>query len=288
MEPLKTLDVDGRTIAYRVIDLVPPWQRDNVETIFFHHGLAALSEMWLDWLPTLVGRYRIVLFDMFGCGRSSLEGSPRDWSIDSRVADVFALVDRLELGKIHFVGESYGGTIGLVAGLRAPERFASLGICNASHHGARIDNTDEFVARVERDGVRSWSDRLMRDRFFDDGLPPAKRDWYSWQQGNHTPASIANILRELINVDIADQVNDIELPVLLLHADSSPFISVSVMVELHQQIRNSEFQVFAHSKHGLPFSHSAACAAALSDFLGRLHSKQQQGLAAPLAYTQKR
>jgi pimeloyl-ACP methyl ester carboxylesterase len=63
------------------------------------------------------------------------------------------------------------------------------------------------------------------------------------------------------------QLPSLEVPVLLLHGDSSPFIPVNVMVDMHQAIRNSRLQVFQRARHGLPFSHARECAQALRRFL---------------------
>ena len=57
---------------------------------------------------------------------------------------------------------------------------------------------------------------------------------------------------------------------LLLHGDSSPFIPVNVMVDMHHAIPNSRIQVFPKAKHGLPFSHASECATALRHFLDAL------------------
>jgi hypothetical protein len=42
-----------------------------------------------------------------------------------------------------------------------------------------------------------------------------------------------------------------------------------MMAELHAQLADAELQVFAHAKHGLPFSHGRECAAALRGFIER-------------------
>jgi pimeloyl-ACP methyl ester carboxylesterase len=55
--------------------------------------------------------------------------------------------------------------------------------------------------------------------------------------------------------------------VLLLHGDSSPFIPVSVMADLKSRLPDARLQVFAHARHGLPFSHAKECARVLRGFL---------------------
>src|SRR5262245_30838292 len=101
---------EGRTIAYDVIDYPAPWRRD-VETILFHHGIGVDRRMWREWLPARIDRYRVVLFDMFGCGESQADGSAHDWAATTRVDDVLALADHVGATRFHLLGESYGGTI---------------------------------------------------------------------------------------------------------------------------------------------------------------------------------
>ena len=57
-------------IHYEVCDIVPPWVEAR-ETIFFLHGLAIDSDIWVTWLPTLADRYRIVRMDLLSAGSVS-------------------------------------------------------------------------------------------------------------------------------------------------------------------------------------------------------------------------
>jgi pimeloyl-ACP methyl ester carboxylesterase len=60
------------------------------------------------------------------------------------------------------------------------------------------------------------------------------------------------------------------MPVLLMHGDSSPFIPVPVMTDLKARLKEARLQVFAHARHGLPFSHGRQCAATLRAFLAEV------------------
>ena len=67
--------------------------------------------------------------------------------------------------------------------------------------------------------------------------------------------------------DLRAKLPAVTCPVLLLHGDTSPFIPVSVMVAMHAALPDSRLQVFAHARHGLPFSHARQCAESLKEFL---------------------
>ena len=256
-------------IHYEVIDQVAPWVRAP-ETIIFHHGIGASAGIWQDWLPHLADRYRIVRFDMRGYGRSYIPAAGEKWSSGIFVEDLLAVADAVGAERPHLVGESIGGTIALYFTLQHPQRVASLTISNGADRGAPLQKVNEWQEQLDRHGIKAWSDQFMRDRFYDGALSPEKYEWYARQQEAWTRDSILGALSVLVGTDVRNQLPSLKLPVLLLHGDSSPFIPVNVMVDMHHAIPGSRIQVFPRAKHGLPFSHAHECATALRTFLDGL------------------
>src|SRR5688572_8251555 len=101
-------------------------QGGSPPTLIFHHGVAANLELWNGWLPRLRDRYRIVRFDMRGCGRSTVPEPGFAWSLDLLADDVAAVADAASVRTFHFVGESLGGTVGLYAAIHRGDRLMSL------------------------------------------------------------------------------------------------------------------------------------------------------------------
>ena len=56
----------------------------------FHHGIGGSAGLWAGWLPSLIDRYRIVLWDMRGSGRSVHDGF--SWSLDRLVGEGHAIL----------------------------------------------------------------------------------------------------------------------------------------------------------------------------------------------------
>lgn len=260
---------EGRQVAYDVLDIVAPWRRDGLETIIFHHGIGVDRHIWSDWLPILALKYRVVFFDMFGCGESKGSDRAEDWTPAARLSDLYALADLVGAPTFHLVGESYGGTLVLMAALDSPQRLRTVTVCTASHKGGSIRNVEFWEDMIDRGGMRAWAEHMMGQRFYADGISPAMRHWYLERQASTTVQSVKTILHELLAVDVADTVAAVSNPTLLLHGDSSPFVSVDLMQDLHRRIAGSELHILGHAKHGLPFSHGAQCANILADFLGR-------------------
>ncbi len=263
---MPTVKARDAELYYEVIDFVPPWVPD-AGTILFHHGMGTTSDIWSAWLPALIDRYRVVRYDIRGHGRSTWPGARAETTLQTFCDDVIAVADAAGLERFHFVGESLGGTTGLALGVRCPDRLRTLTASNCAHLGASIEAVDDFRDEIARHGMRAWSARMMAGRFFDDASPPGMHRWYEDTQAATDPELVIKIRDILVGGDLASDLAQIQLPVLLLSGDASPFIPVSMMVDIHARIAGSRLQVFPHARHGLPVSHAAQCAQALREFL---------------------
>lgn len=252
-------------LHFEIIDHRAPWQGERLP-VLFHHGIGASAALWRGWFPALVDTYRLVVFDMRGCGRSPIPPPAAQWSMAELVGDVFAVADAAGLARFHLVGESIGGTVALAAALARPERVVTLTVSNGAHLGASIQGVKAWRSELEQ-GVKVWSDKFMRDRFHDDALSSERRAWFATQQEAWLPHSILNALGVLVGTDLTSRLGGIKCPVLLLHPDGSPFIPVAVMAELHRLLPDARLHVFDHARHGLPFSHDRECSELLRRFL---------------------
>lgn len=263
---MTSLTVPGGSLDYTVTDLAPPWIAE-VETVVFHHGLGASQDIWLDWLPALIDRYRVLRFDMRGHGRSSRMEPGFRVDMDRLTDDLFAVMDAAGVRRAHLVGESIGGTIVLDAALRAPERVGKLAVSNGAHIGASIQSAQDWQYLIGTGGTAGWSAQMMGKRFFDGALPAPAWRWYEEQQARADPDVLLQALNALVATDLAPRLGEITAPVLLLHPDASPFIPVPVMADLRERLRDARLHVIGRAKHGLPFSHARRCAAVLRGFL---------------------
>ena len=256
----------GGAIAYQVLDHVRAWE-SSPSTVLFHHGLGARSECWDGWTPALIGRFRLVRFDMRGHGASAL---PPDfeWTLDATIDDVAAVADAVGAERFHLVGESTGGTVALAFAARHPERALSVTVSNGAHQGGSIENLGPWRRIIHDEGMAAWSAHMMKQRFFDGALTDSMRSWYETQQAGAEPRAILDVAAMLVGVDLLPELNRVTCPVLLLHPDSSPFIPVETMAALKRALPDARLRVFPRARHGLPFSHAGECAAAVAQFIG--------------------
>jgi sigma-B regulation protein RsbQ len=95
--------------------------------MFFAHGFGCDQNMWRFLAPTYEKRYRTVLFDLVGSGKSDLSAyDPVKYGTLAVYADdVVELVREFSQGPAIFVGHSVSSMIGALANLKAPELFAA-------------------------------------------------------------------------------------------------------------------------------------------------------------------
>ena len=217
-----SVERSGGTIAYEVIDHVPAWE-GPASAVLFHHGVASCAAAWDGWTPALVGRYRLVRFDLRGHGASPLPPG-FEWSLDATVDDLGAVADAAGAERFHLVGESLGGTVALAFAARHPERVLSLTVSNGTHLGGAIENLEPWERLIREEGMGTWSAHLMKERFFDGALTPEMARWYEAQQTSAEPNAILGGAAMLVGTDLTPELARVACPVLLLHPDSSPFI----------------------------------------------------------------
>jgi len=265
------IETASGALFYDLCDVVPAWV-ENPQTIVFHHGIAANTHIWAEWLPVLATRYRLVRFDMRGFGKSAQP--PRDfrWSFAGLVEDLLRVVDAARAQRFHLVGESIGGTVALACALSAPNGLLSLTLSNAAARGGLVANVKGWREIVAQEGQSGWAKRLMESRFHPGALDPELHTWYLRVHETCSMDATLGLADLLVGADLTPRLGEITVPTLLLSPQSSPFIPLEVMASMRAAIPGAELQVFAHSRHGLPLSHGRVCAETLAGFLVRLRS----------------
>lgn len=100
----------------------------GTRTMVFAHGFGCDQNMWRWVAPAFEDRFRVVLFDHIGAGRSDLSAFDRErhGSLEGYAEDVVALCRALNVRNGVFVGHSVSAMIGVLATRRAPELFDDL------------------------------------------------------------------------------------------------------------------------------------------------------------------
>lgn len=133
--------------------------RAGAQPMLFAHGFGCDQNMWRYVWPAFADRYRVVLFDHVGAGRSDLAAYDREKyaSLDGYARDVLEICRELELHDVVFVGHSVSAMIGVLAAVEEPERFARLVLVGPS---PRYIDDDGYVGGFSREDVEGLLDSL--------------------------------------------------------------------------------------------------------------------------------
>ena len=106
------------------------FNRDGGSPVILLHGGLASSDSWGYEVPRLVGRHEVIVMDSRGHGRSSMPPTPL--SYEQMASDVIAVLDAVRVRKASVVGVSDGGIVGLILGVRHPDRVNKLFVWGAN------------------------------------------------------------------------------------------------------------------------------------------------------------
>ncbi len=255
-------------LAYAETDLVAPWAKGRAP-IVFHHGIGTDHNLWSDWLPPVVSAHRCIRFDTRGYGKSVVPPLDHTFTLESCLADLLEVIDTAGEERVHVVGESFGGTVALLAALRHPERIATVTISNAAYKGLGIQYVAGWRAGFESQGVKAWSADMMQKRFAPGALSPQQETWFRTVQDASPPHVTAGLGELLAATDLTEEVKGLKAPLLILMPDRSPFVTARMAVELSELVPGSELAMFPGARHGLPLSHGAACGARLRQHIDK-------------------
>ena len=119
------VDVNGGRLHY--VDEGP---RD-APVLLCVHGNPTWSFYWRRIIAHYSDRFRVVVPDHIGCGRSD---KPQGWSytLAAHVDNLVRLIDHLDLDDITLVVHDWGGAIGMGAGTKRPDRIRRAVVTNTA------------------------------------------------------------------------------------------------------------------------------------------------------------
>ncbi|HEX9159065.1 MAG TPA: alpha/beta hydrolase [Rhizomicrobium sp.] len=139
--------VNGIRIWYAVLGKGEP-------VVLLHGGLAN-ANYWGNQVAPLAERYKVIVIDSRGHGRSSRNARP--FGYDLMASDVLALLDHLRIERAAIVGWSDGAIVGLDIAIHHPERLTMLFAFAANSDPAGVKDVSQsatftaFEARAGRE-----------------------------------------------------------------------------------------------------------------------------------------
>lgn len=254
------IDADGTPINVEIEG------KADAPVLMLSNSLGANLHMWDEQAKALSKHFRIVRYDQRGHGKS---GTPDGiYSIERLGRDVLAILNSLELPRVHFCGLSMGGMTGMWIARFAPERFDKLVIANSAPKSQTPDSWNARIRAVRAGGIAAIADAVL-------GI------WFTKQFREREPQTIARMREMMVANDAQgycacaaavrdmDQrwaIADIKLPTLIIagrHDNGTPLSASEFMAS---RIAGSKLTVL-EAAHISNVEQPALFTAALEEFL---------------------
>jgi pimeloyl-ACP methyl ester carboxylesterase len=262
-----TGEIDGYLTYYDIDDFTDPWKEP--EMVMFYHGLGRNVDVWYGWVPVVARHYRVLRTDCRGHGRSDPPRQGYEWSLSTLAREAKLLLDRLAVRRVHWIGESLGGLIGVQFANDYPGRLASLTLCTTPYRYSPAARAEarSWPEQLQRMSVKEWYLHGTSLRFDPDKDDQQMIQWFADLVGGTDVDVIRAVLRFLPNVDMTSLCARLTVPTLILHPGQSLVAPVEDAQAMQRAIPNSRLVVYEEARHHVFLTHGEACAREMLQFL---------------------
>ena len=238
------------------------------EPLLFLHGLGSDGRSWEYQREYFANDFRVIVVDVRGHGRSAKPPGP--YSVPQFAADIFALLDHLQIDRFHLVGLSMGGMIGFQMAVDQPERFKSLTVVNSG---------PELVPQTWKERWQIVQRRLVLnvmsmekigtfigERLFPEPHQAEYKVKFVQQMQENDPKAYRAATNALIGWSVRAKLDRIQCPVLVVSGDMD-YTPVANKEAYVRQMPTARLHVIQNSRHATPIDQPEALNTAVRHFL---------------------
>jgi 3-oxoadipate enol-lactonase len=216
---------NGLKLAYEIHDFTDPWR--DAPYILLQHGFGRHGGFWYKWIPYLSRFYRVIVPDMRGFGRSR-EGFAigGGFDLNELAADIPRVLDAVGIDQAHYVGEAFGGTLGMQAASQYPDRFRSVSLLSAPVYlhrkvqGIFALNESSWSEAIRKHGVKKWAEGTNTVSRFPPWMNSGFLEWYSEELSKTDQETLIAFSELCSSYDQTRYLEGITAPVLAIYSTS--------------------------------------------------------------------
>lgn len=232
------------------------------------HGLGSSGKDWDYVVPQLAKRYRVIVPDARGHGRSDKPAGTYGVPLFAR--DIAALCDRLGVSGLHVAGVSMGGMLAFELAVKRPDLVRSLVIINSGP-----DMVPRTFAMRSALAMRVMLlnllgpvrlARIVAGKLFPKPEQAELRREIEERLGKNDKDVYLRATRGLIGWTVLDRLSEIACPVLVLASDRD-YTPVALKEAYVALLKNAQLVVLKDSGHAAPAENPDQVLAAMERFL---------------------
>ena len=194
------------------------------EPVLLSHSLVCDLEMFGFQAEKLSDDFLTLNVDTRGHGHSGL-APHENWTLEEMAEDFLPLLDSLGLEKVHWVGLSMGGMLGLRFALTPPERVASLVLMDTSAQAEPPQMHEPYVQMAN--AVRAGQIDLIMDKLLELFFSPVTREkkpdlvehWRKKFQNIPVEGVYQAALAVFDRTDLSSRLKEIAVPALVVRGE---------------------------------------------------------------------
>lgn len=265
---------DGVKLHY-----VDAGRRDR-EPVLLVQGLGVDHRGWILQRPAFQARYRCLLPDNRGVGRTGTPPGPYD--LEVMASDLVAVLDHAGVESAHVVGASMGGVLAQILAVRHPGRVRSLALaCTACRHLPwRVELLEEWAEIAATRGMRVFLEQNLR---WIVGPRSLRRFWLGlgalspFVIGAGSEAFVAQV-RAILAMDdgLRTELGGVTVPTLVIVGSQDTLTPLGDSMEIAARIPEARLAVLSGGAHGFMLEQARTFNREVTGFLDGVISGQEE------------
>ncbi|HDX9591243.1 TPA: 2-succinyl-6-hydroxy-2,4-cyclohexadiene-1-carboxylate synthase [Bacillus pseudomycoides] len=248
------VNVHGISYEYEVIG--------SGEPLLVLHGFTGSMETWRSFVPAWSEQFQVILVDLIGHGETENSEEVQHYYIETVAAHLIAVLDHLQIEKVHLLGYSMGGRLALTLACLYPKRISSLllenctaGLITEEERKERRQKDEQLADKIERDGVAAFVEKWENIPLFatQKKLPLHVQARVREERLANHPKGLANSLRGMgtgAQPSWWNELEHLQMPVLLISGEYDEKF-FHILTKMKNQIPHAEFVQIISAGHAI-------------------------------------
>lgn len=227
---------------------------DIRDVVILSAGLGGSGAFFAPQMAALTARFRVVLYDHRGTGRSDRE-LPSPYAVADMARDLARIIDDLGGVAVHVVGHAAGGLAALQLALDSPSRVLSVTVVNG------WSRPDPHIARCFRTRISLLNDSGPEAYVHAQPLFLYPADWISQNAARLAEEEVHHLagfqgrdnmlarINALLAFDIDDRLREIVCPVLVSASADDMLVPALCSRRLAERLPNATLDVAPWGGH---------------------------------------
>lgn len=239
------------------------------------HGFIEEGSMWNDMVRSLSKKYKVLVPDLPGFGKSVLE-DPDKLSMEWYAAQVHDMLQKEKVKKCVMLGHSMGGYITLSFAEKHADMLSGFGLINSQCYADSEEkkaNRKKSIAFIQKHGAKPFVKELYYNLFNEkfarqnkaliNGMI-AKAELYTVEALCAATAAMMN------RKDKSDVLKKAKVPVLLIGGKDDPAAPLDLQLKQAPLANATDLHIYGECKHMCIFEKKKETFAAINAYLQRV------------------